>query len=157
MNNNTKIISGILLLILSCLVLISMVSFMFSWKEDLSAMAVIFNDGIEIKNISNKLGLISSYFLIYKSFGIGGFSIIFNLIVIGLTLSFDKGYKKLIQRSLTFILSAVWLSIFSFHFFFRMGQDEYIITPCGHYFVKSNLRKGLLPEILENLLSARKK
>ena len=32
-----------------------MVSFMFSWKEDLSAIAVIFNDGIEIKNISNKL------------------------------------------------------------------------------------------------------
>ena len=123
MTNNTKIISGILLLILSCLVLISMVSFMFSWKEDLSAMAVIFNDGIEIKNISNKLGLISSYFLIYKSFGIGGFSIIFNLIVIGLTLSFDKGYKKLIQRSLTFILSAVWLSIFSFHFF-----EDYIFS-----------------------------
>ncbi|XP_066916708.1 DNA polymerase delta catalytic subunit-like [Clytia hemisphaerica] len=39
----------------------------------------------------------------------------------------------------------------------EMGQDEYIITPCGHYFVKSNLRKGLLPEILEHLLSARKK
>tara|TARA_B100000161_G_scaffold263716_1_gene235594 strand:- start:7826 stop:10090 length:2265 start_codon:yes stop_codon:yes gene_type:complete len=123
MNNNTKIISGILLLILSCLVLISMFSFMFSWKEDLSAMAVIFNEGIEIKNISNKLGLISSYFLIYKGFGIGGFSIIFNLIVIGLTLSFDKGYKKLIHRSLTFILSAVWLSIFSFNFF-----DDYIFS-----------------------------
>ena len=109
MTNNTKIISGILLLILSSLVLISMVSFMFSWKEDLSAMAVIFNDGIEIKNISNKLGLISSYFLIYKSFGIGGFSIIFNLIVIGLTLSFDKGYKKLIQRSLLLLLQMLWL------------------------------------------------
>jgi len=54
MNNNTKIISGILLLILSCLVLISMVSFMFSWKEDLSAIAIIFNEGIEIKNITNK-------------------------------------------------------------------------------------------------------
>ena len=26
---------------------------MFSWKEDLSAIAVIFNHGIEIKNISN--------------------------------------------------------------------------------------------------------
>ena len=123
MKNNTKIISGILLLILSCLVLISMISFMFSWKEDLSAMAVIFNDGIEIKNISNKLGLISSYFLIYKSFGIGGFSIIFNLIVIGLTLSFDKGYKNLIPRSLTFVLSAVWLSIFSFYFF-----EDYIFS-----------------------------
>ena len=107
MSNNTKIVSGILLLMLSFLVLISMVSFMFSWKEDLSAMAIIFNEGIEIKNITNKLGLITSYFLIYKSFGIGGFSIIFNLIIIGLTLSFDKGYNKLIGRSLTFILSEI--------------------------------------------------
>ena len=41
--------------------------------------------------------------------------------------------------------------------FIRLGPDEYITTPCGHYFVKSSLRKGLLPVILENLLTARKK
>ena len=117
MNNNSKIVTGILILILSVLILISMISFMFSWKEDLSAMAVIFNEEIEIKNITNKLGLVTSYFLIYKSFGIGGFSIIINFIVVGLTLSLNRGYDKLISRSLTLILSAVWLSVFSFQFF----------------------------------------
>ncbi len=117
MNSNSKIVTGILILILSVLILISMISFMFSWKEDLSAMAVIFNQEIEIKNITNKLGLVTSYFLIYKSFGIGGFSIIINFIVVGLTLSLNRGYDKLISRSLTLILSAVWLSVFSFQFF----------------------------------------
>eukprot|EP00112_Aurelia_sp_Birch-Aquarium-sp1_P015449 Seg3420.2 transcript_id=Seg3420.2/GoldUCD/mRNA.D3Y31 product="DNA polymerase delta catalytic subunit" protein_id=Seg3420.2/GoldUCD/D3Y31 len=39
----------------------------------------------------------------------------------------------------------------------EMNADEYIITPCGNYFVKSKMRKGLLPEILESLLGARKK
>ena len=48
------------------------------------------------------------------------------------------------------------LSNYSF-FVFRMNPDEYIITPCNNHFVKSKLRKGLLPEILEHLLGARKK
>ena len=44
-----------------------------------------------------------------------------------------------------------------FFVFFSLKPDEFIKTPSGDYFVKSTLRKGLLPEILENLLSARKK
>ncbi|KAG1674520.1 DNA polymerase delta catalytic subunit [Nymphon striatum] len=39
----------------------------------------------------------------------------------------------------------------------QLKSDEFIRTPSGNYFVKSTVRKGLLPEILEALLSARKK
>jgi len=39
----------------------------------------------------------------------------------------------------------------------RLNPDEYIRTPSGDYFVKPSVRRGLLPEILENLLSARKR
>ncbi len=39
----------------------------------------------------------------------------------------------------------------------RLRPDQFIKTPSGNYFVKASLRKGLLPEVLENLLSARKK
>ncbi|CAI8054471.1 DNA polymerase delta catalytic subunit [Geodia barretti] len=39
----------------------------------------------------------------------------------------------------------------------RLTPDQYIRTPSGNHFVKSSVRKGLLPEILEDLLSARKK
>uniref|UniRef100_A0A4W4DTZ4 DNA polymerase n=1 Tax=Electrophorus electricus TaxID=8005 RepID=A0A4W4DTZ4_ELEEL len=38
-----------------------------------------------------------------------------------------------------------------------LSADEFIKTPTGDLFVKASVRKGLLPEILENLLSARKR
>ncbi|KAF4116242.1 DNA polymerase delta catalytic subunit [Onychostoma macrolepis] len=38
-----------------------------------------------------------------------------------------------------------------------LAPEDFIKTPTGDLFVKSSVRKGLLPEILENLLSARKK
>jgi DNA polymerase delta subunit 1 len=41
--------------------------------------------------------------------------------------------------------------------FSSLSDDEYITTPSGNCFVTSKVRRGLLPEILENLLSARKR
>lgn len=38
-----------------------------------------------------------------------------------------------------------------------MNSDDYIVSPHGDHFVKPHIRKGLLPLILEELLSARKK
>ena len=38
-----------------------------------------------------------------------------------------------------------------------LADDEYITTPSGNCFVTAQVRRGLLPEILENLLSARKR
>ncbi|KAK7861969.1 hypothetical protein R5R35_013533 [Gryllus longicercus] len=38
-----------------------------------------------------------------------------------------------------------------------LTQDQFTKTPAGNFFVKAPVRKGLLPEILENLLSARKR
>jgi DNA polymerase delta subunit 1 len=35
--------------------------------------------------------------------------------------------------------------------------DDLTHTPSGNYFVKANVRRGILPEILDNLLKARKR
>ncbi|XP_071544881.1 DNA polymerase delta catalytic subunit isoform X2 [Panulirus ornatus] len=40
---------------------------------------------------------------------------------------------------------------------YGLSPGDYIKTPSGNYFVKASTRKGLLPEILESLLGARKK
>ncbi|XP_043268576.1 DNA polymerase delta catalytic subunit isoform X2 [Venturia canescens] len=40
---------------------------------------------------------------------------------------------------------------------YNLQPDQYTVTPSNSYFAKASLCKGLLPEILENLLSARKK
>ena len=37
-----------------------------------------------------------------------------------------------------------------------LSPDSYEVSPSGHCFVKSSLQKGLLPTILEELLTARK-
>ncbi|XP_003388637.1 PREDICTED: DNA polymerase delta catalytic subunit-like, partial [Amphimedon queenslandica] len=39
----------------------------------------------------------------------------------------------------------------------KLDPEDYIKTPSGNYFVKESVRRGILPEILEDLLSARKK
>ncbi|XP_033645764.1 DNA polymerase delta catalytic subunit-like [Asterias rubens] len=39
----------------------------------------------------------------------------------------------------------------------KMTADQFIKTPSGNYFVKSSIRKGILPEILGDLLGARKR
>nr|XP_054761921.1 DNA polymerase delta catalytic subunit-like [Lytechinus pictus]XP_054761922.1 DNA polymerase delta catalytic subunit-like [Lytechinus pictus] len=39
----------------------------------------------------------------------------------------------------------------------NLAPDQYIKTPTGNYFVKKAVRRGILPEILEDLLTARKR
>lgn len=39
----------------------------------------------------------------------------------------------------------------------NLSPSDYIRTPSGDYFVASHVRKGLLPQILEDLLEARKR
>jgi len=38
-----------------------------------------------------------------------------------------------------------------------MSDNDYVKTPNGDYFVKGHVKKGILPEILEELIAARKK
>ncbi|KAM9299230.1 DNA polymerase delta catalytic subunit [Gastrophryne carolinensis] len=40
---------------------------------------------------------------------------------------------------------------------YGLSPEDFIKTPTGDHFVKASVRKGLLPEILENLLAARKR
>ncbi|KAG7170869.1 DNA polymerase delta-like [Homarus americanus] len=40
---------------------------------------------------------------------------------------------------------------------YGLSPEEFIKTPSGNYFVKASKRRGLLPEILESLLAARKR
>jgi DNA polymerase delta subunit 1 len=41
--------------------------------------------------------------------------------------------------------------------FYKLTEKEVTKTPEGYYFVKSHVRQGLLPEILNELITARKK
>ncbi|MEC8601715.1 MAG: DNA translocase FtsK [Bacteroidota bacterium] len=132
--NNFKIISGVFLIVFSFLITISIISFFSTWQNDQSLINNVFTTNDNFENVGNKIGFFLSYYLVYKSFGIASLLICFNVFVIGLSLSLDKGINKLINRTFTILMSAIWISIF-----------------CG-YFVSNKIYSGILGFELNNLI-----
>ena len=88
-------------------------SFFFSWTTDQSSATSILDNSIEIENIGKKFGLAISYYLVYKGFGIGALLIPVLMLIIGLTLTFNSGINKILDRTILLLLSMVWLSLLS--------------------------------------------
>ena len=94
-----------------------MLSFFFSWSSDQSEIKTIFDSSTEIKNIGKKFGLLISYYLIYKGFGLGAILIPSLMFLIGISLTFNSGLDKILSRSIFLLLSMVWISLFSSYIF----------------------------------------
>jgi len=115
--NNIKYVSGVFLTLLSIIIFISMLSFFFSWSSDQSEIKTIFDSSTEIKNIGKKFGLLISYYLIYKGFGLGAILISSLMFLIGISFTFNSGLDKILSRSIFLLLSMVWISLFSSYIF----------------------------------------
>ncbi len=115
--NNIKYVSGVFLTLLSIIIFISMLSFFLSWSSDQSEIKTIFDSSSEIKNIGKKFGLLISYYMIYKGFGLGAILIPSLLFLIGISLTFNSGLDKILSRSIFLLLSMFWISLFSSYTF----------------------------------------
>ena len=115
--NNIKYVSGVFLTLLSIIIFISMLSFFLSWSSDQSEIETIFDSSSEIKNIGKKFGLLISYFLIYKGFGLGAILIPSLLFLIGISLTFNSGLDKILSRSIFLLLCMIWISLFLSYIF----------------------------------------
>ena len=115
-NTNLKYISGVFLTLLSIVIFISMISFLFSWTNDQSLVNSIFDESIEVNNIGKKFGLTISYYLIYKGFGIGSLFLPVLIFLIGLSLTFNSAINKIFDRTILSLLFTVWLSLFCSYF-----------------------------------------
>ena len=116
-NTNLKYVTGVFLTLLSIVVFISMISFFFSWTTDQSSITALLDQSIEIENIGKKFGLSISFYLIYKGFGIGALFIPVLTFIIGLSLTFNSGINKILDRVILFILCMFWLSLLASYFF----------------------------------------
>ena len=116
-NTNLKYVSGVFLTLLSIVVFISMISFFFSWETDQSSITALLDQSIEIENIGKKFGLSISFYLIYKGFGIGALFIPVLTFIIGLSLTFNSGINKILDRVILFILCMFWFSLLASYFF----------------------------------------
>ena len=115
--NNIKYLSGVFLTLLSIIIFISMLSFFFSWSSDQSEIKTIFDSSTEIKNIGKKFGLLISYYMIYKGFGLGAILIPSLMFLIGISLTFNSGLDKILSRSIFLLSYMVWISLFSSYIF----------------------------------------
>ena len=134
MKNNFKIIFGTFLVVLSILITVSIFSFMYNWQEDQSLINGLFNSDDKINNIGKKIGFYLSYYLVYKSFGIGSLLICLNILIVGLSLSFNKGVNNILKRSFILLFSCIWVSIF-----------------CG-YFISNKIYAGVFGFEVKNLI-----
>ena len=94
-----------------------MISFFFSWTTDQSSITALLDESIEIENIGKKFGLSISFYLIYKGFGIGALFIPILTFIIGLSLTFNSGINKILDRVILFFLCMFWFSLLASYFF----------------------------------------
>ena len=94
-----------------------MISFFFSWETDQSSITALLDQSIEIENIGKKFGLSISFYLIYKGFGIGALFIPVLTFIIGLSLTFNSGINKILDRVILFILCMFWFSLLASYCF----------------------------------------
>ncbi len=114
-SDQIKISIGVLLLAFVIIMIVSFISYFFTWESDQSLsnygfFEALFNSDIQVENKAGKLGAIIANFFIRDTFGIASFAILAMLVVISLRL-----LKIRKVRILPFIIKSavimLWLSI----------------------------------------------
>ena len=90
-SDQIKICIGFLLLAFVVLMIVSFISYFFTWKSDQSLsnygfFEAMFNSDIQVENKAGKIGAVVANFFIRDTFGIASFAIVAMLVVISLRL-----------------------------------------------------------------------
>ena len=115
-NDTTRKVIGFLLLIFSVILLVSFISFFFTWQTDQSVASDggDFDDSMTGKS-TNAMGSIGSglaFFFMHNGFGLGAFALLPYIILSGLYLLFDYRPFSLLRILTNTILFVIWVSLF---------------------------------------------
>ena len=136
-DEKVKYAIGGLLFIFTFLLLLSFVSFLFTWKEDQSKLDIdffkfIFNSDIVVENWMGKIGAKLSYIFIHNWFGLASFSFIY---LFGIFSLYFFNFKPVsISKSIKYsIILTIWLSVamgflFADKYFMLGGAHGYFIS-----------------------------
>ncbi len=107
-----KVFIGIIMTSFAAILLLALISYLFTWKNDQSFLwdHVFSNATIKVENLSGKFGEYMSDFLINRCFGIASFSIPFILVLLGLQLLNIK-ISNLFKIVINIIIGTILLSV----------------------------------------------
>ena len=115
-NDTTRKVIGFLLIIFSIILLVSFISFFFTWQTDQSVASDggDFDSSIKGKS-TNAMGSVGSglaFFFMHNGFGLGAFALLPYIILSGLYLLFDYRPFSLLRILTHTILFVIWVSLF---------------------------------------------
>ena len=115
-NDTTRKVIGFLLLVFSIILLVSFISFLFTWQTDQSVAADggDFDSSMTGKS-TNAMGSVGSglaFFFMHNGFGLGAFALLPYIILSGLYLLFDYRPFSLLRILTNTILFVIWVSLF---------------------------------------------
>ena len=111
--SNAKIIMGLFVAVFSLFILISGVSYLFHWQQDMSLLANpdMMNGATEVGNAAGKLGYRMGHLLVCDLFGLGSFALLVILIAISVRLIGRSWQFSLIKTTLLALSGALVASL----------------------------------------------
>lgn len=111
----TMKVAGLVIAAFSLFTLLSVVSYLFTWKADQSLLAdpQMIDADVDVNNIAGKWGYKWSYFLVTRCFGLGSFALVILLAIVAAKLFYAKdgsGYARtlLVTVSGAFVFSLLF-------------------------------------------------
>ncbi len=119
LNKQQKVLLGSFLILLGLALLLSFLSYFFTWQADQSDIGS-FERKLQTENWLNKFGANVGHFFVHDGFGISAFFIAFLIGITGVYYFFDYAKKKLLKIWFWGLLLMLWISVF-FGFFPESG------------------------------------
>lgn len=111
LSKQNKIILGSLLVLFSIALIISFVSFYFTWQEDQSLLSEFKNRNEEAQNLLKKFGASISHFVVYKGFGIASLLFPILIFISGIYMFLNLDKKALLKKWIWGLVFLIWISI----------------------------------------------
>ena len=111
--STAKVVAGLLTGVLCLFILISCVSYLFHWQQDMSLLGdpSMMNSATEVGNAAGKLGYRTGHLLIGSLFGLGSFALLIILVAVSIRLIARKWNYSLIKTTLLAVSGTVVASL----------------------------------------------
>ena len=114
-NEQTQKAIGLFILLISVYLFIAFVSYLTTWEIDqdkvLGTVADLFSPNIKVQNWLGKIGALTSYLIIYRTFGLATFILIPILFMIGIRKLYQRQLINVSAFNAKWLFTMVWLSL----------------------------------------------